>query len=115
MPAEPADRLEAFLKSEDLGFQGIDLSNPTASFLLLQAKAGKGGGGTASVQGPEDPSFEFAVSRDEEINDDVELPRGPHKCPIYAINAGSRCKGRTRYVKSANLCGRVVGLCQSAC
>ena len=34
---------QTFLKSEDVGVQWIDLSNPAAIFILLQAKPGKGG------------------------------------------------------------------------
>ena len=83
MPAELAERLETFLTSEDVGVQRIDVSNSATVFILLQAKPQKGGGGTTSIQGPEDLSYEIAASLDEEISDDIDLPRGPHLEHIF--------------------------------
>ena len=74
VPAELADTLETFLKSEDVGAQWIDLSNPGAIFILLQAKPRKGGGGTPSIPGIEDLYYEIAARLDEEISDDIDLP-----------------------------------------
>ena len=42
-----------------------------------------GGGGAASVQGPEDLSFEVTASLDKKISHDVQLCRGPRLQPIF--------------------------------
>ena len=56
----------------------MDLSNPATIFILLHPKLGKGGGGETCIEGREDVSYDFPASLDEEMSDDVELPRGPH-------------------------------------
>ena len=81
MPPELVDRLEIFLKFEDVGAQWINLSNPAAIVILLQATLGKGS--TVCIRGPEDLSYEFTASLDEEISDDIDLPRGPHLEHIF--------------------------------
>ena len=94
VPAELVDELETFLKPEDVGAQWIDLSNPAAIFIPLQAKLGKGGGGTASIRGPEDLSYEIAASLDEEISDDIDFPRGPHLEHIFPTRVPHLCYQR---------------------
>ena len=90
VPIDLADRFQNFLTAEEVAMQWTSLANPEKVFVLLQAKPGKGGGGSnTAVQGPESLALKLATSVDEEMVQEEELSQDPclqHLFPIGVLH-----------------------------
>ena len=80
IPADLRNLFKAFLTSDKVGVQCIHLSKPSHIFILLYYYTKWGGVHLDKVQGTrsEDLLLELAASLDEVLDEEEEVPRGPH-------------------------------------